>query len=178
MSKSLFQDTAVLAILCSIERGNNARGNFDGRKLKNFKYREECPVYYGNYTRRPKGRADLCVEITYDKNNQWELTEDYIFECKSSVDDLHSGCGLNFCGDRNFIVIPDYSEADLYKKCPWKLTYEVVEDYLKEKGLPGVGILILKSEKIICKKMSWADCDYGWLFQTAFGDYYDQTTSD
>ena len=173
MSNSKFQDAAIKAILNCVKRGNKARFDGDGRKLTSFLWCEEFPTYRKGYTRRPAGRADLYVEIIYDKGGEWELSEDYIFECKSSVDDLESGYGLNFAGDRNFLVIPDYKEAGKYKSFVWKLKLERAIEHLAEIGRADVGVLVIKNGEVVCKKASWLNKPYGHLFQQAFGDYYD-----
>lgn len=45
----------------------------------------------------------------------------YCYEVKSSVEDFHSGHGLNFIGDYNYLVMPE----DVYEKVKNEIPYNV-----------------------------------------------------
>ena len=43
----------------------------------------------------------------------------YCYEVKSSVEDFHSGHGLNFLGDYNYIVMPEDVYQEVSKEIPY-----------------------------------------------------------
>lgn len=111
-----------------------------------------------------RGRPDVVVHIEH----KGHATSTMIIECKSCLNDLKSGVGLNLVGNINYIIYPEKSN----------LTKRKINKYLAETNREGIGILMLDEEnKIKQLQYSWLKEDGlpRWLqalgIGTSFGDY-------
>lgn len=161
---SLFEETCRKAVLRTLDN------NIPVRNLQH-KYSED--YIFARYAfdhkinNKCKGRVDIGIILEYPSR-----TETICIECKSGVRDLQSGCGLNFCGDINYIIYP--KDAGMYIQDNWGLSEERIESYLFEKRIFGIGILELdEDEKIRFVKRAYRQNDpFGYLgLCTEFGDY-------
>ena len=165
MRYSSFQEYATTAILQSLIRGNKLYTENSGFEVVIDKctHEEEARVGTSKY-------ADLVCDIVYKhKKSGKEHTEVCVFEMKSCNSDLKSGWGMNFVGDRNFLVVPGSTTAR-------RLGNNVIngEDalhYLDSRGFQSVGVLkVAKDGKIECVRPSWDSGRFGHLFLAWFGD--------
>lgn len=135
------------------------------------KYMGEPILYEYAYDRKinnGKGRTDIFLRIHY-KNR----VETVGIECKTGMRDLTSGNGLNFDSDINYIIFPQ-DASEYIADWQWKIDEERIENYLFEKKIFGIGILMLdKSRKIkMLKRSARRDEAFGYLgICTEIGDY-------
>ena len=148
---------------CFLNRGNKCSGldfEFDGEYWFD-RYRswikEEYPACHGK-------RVDLFVNAIY-KDGKKEIEESYAFEIKSCKADLNSGCGLNFVGKRNFIVVPEFG---------WDKSFAEAYHKLAEIDRGDVGILTIDKRGTICCWRSsglWENKVKGYGFTNVIGRY-------
>ena len=81
------------------------------------------------------------------------------YEIKSCLEDIYSGNGLNFIGEKNYIV----TTMDTYKKLQPKLIDGTFYEFMAEKHNnkhPNFGILVAVPDTIDCRKTSDVYSEY------------------
>ena len=169
MSRSFFQDFASEQITRCVMQGNKARCVYDGRKID-----LEKSSYDTEYVVDGRKRVDYFAHIVYDSPEDGRLEENYAFEMKSCTADICSGCGMNFVGDRNFIVIPNKEFARRLGREYEYLTPENAESRLYDMDRLDVGIIEVSQDgTLFCWKAAGTTAVERWMrhfFLCGFGD--------
>lgn len=81
------------------------------------------------------------------------------YEIKSCLDDIYSGNGLNFIGEKNYIV----TTMDTYKELQPKLIDGTFDEFMEKKHNnkhPNFGVMVAVPNNIDCRKTSDIHSEY------------------